>query len=108
MLVYKFTKNALEEVRIELTEFEGKEYLNIRIWFDASGGQNTIWQPSQKGITLNVDLLQEILKGLKIAEEGLKKGDPQLKLPDPEESGEERKTKKGRKNFAGSNGEIPF
>ena len=108
MLIHTFTKNALEEVRIELTEFEGKDYLNIRIWYDASKGQGQDWQPSQKGITLSIDLLQELLKGLKIAEKGLRKGEDQLSLPEPEESGEERKTKKERKDFAGSNGEIPF
>ncbi|GAI08274.1 unnamed protein product [marine sediment metagenome] len=108
MLIYKFIKNALEEIRIETSTYQGKEYLSIRTWFDASRGQNTDWQPSQKGITLSVDLLQELLKGLKLAEKGLKKEDPQLSLPDQEESGGERKTKKERKDFAGSSGEIPF
>lgn len=105
MLIHEFTKNALEKIVIEITEYQGKKYLNLRIWYDASKGQNTDWQPSQKGITIAADKLQELLKGLKLAEEELKKGKKQRSLPDSE-TRESKKKKK--KEFAGSNGEIPF
>jgi len=67
MLVHKFIKNALEEIRIETSEYQGKEYLNIRIWFDASKGQDTDWRPSHKGITISLDLLPELKKGVDLA-----------------------------------------
>jgi len=64
VLIYKFTKNALEEVRVETTEYQGKEYLSVRVWYDASKGQNTDWRPSQKGITISIDLLEDLKKGI--------------------------------------------
>ena len=36
MLIDKFKKNALEEVRTEITKYKGERYLNIRVWYDAS------------------------------------------------------------------------
>ena len=56
MLISKFKKNPLEEVRVEITEFKGEQYLNIRVWYDASENGQPEWRPSQKGITLNISL----------------------------------------------------
>jgi len=67
MLIYKFSKNALEEVRVEISTYQNKGYLNIRIWFDASKGQNTDWRPSHKGVTLSLDLLPELKKSIDLA-----------------------------------------
>lgn len=64
VLIYKITKNALEEIRIETTEYQGKEYLSVRVWFDASRGLDNDWRPSQKGITLSVDLVEDLQKGI--------------------------------------------
>lgn len=115
MKIYEFQKNALEKVVIEITEHYDKKYLNLRVWFDASKGQNTDWRPSQKGITLSVDHLEELKEGIDKAvymtvqgeifpeQEEKKKG--QLSLPDPKPK---KSKKKKREDFAGSNGEIPF
>lgn len=114
MLVYKFIKNALEEIRIEISEYQGKKYLNLRVWYDASKGQGQDWQPSQKGITISVDLVEDLQKGINKAVYEIvqaekfpekKEKDPQLNLPDPEPK---KSKKKERKDFAGSSGEIPF
>jgi len=64
MKLYEFSKNALEKVIIEISEYEGKKYISIRVWYDVSKGQNINWRPSQKGITLSIDLIQELKKGV--------------------------------------------
>ena len=60
MLVSKFKKNALEEVRTEISEYEGEQYINIRIWYDASENGQPEFRPSQKGITLNISLYDDL------------------------------------------------
>jgi len=113
MKIYEFQKNALEKIVIEITEHYGKKYLNLRVWFDASKGQNTDWHPSQKGITISVDHLEDLKTGIDKAvyltvqaeEFPEKKEDPQLNLPDPKPK---KSKKKKREEYAGSNGEIPF
>jgi len=61
MKIYEFQKNALEIVRIEITEFNGSDYLNIRTWFQ---DDKNIWRPSHKGITLALDKLEDLKKGI--------------------------------------------
>jgi len=64
MKIYEFQKNALEKVIIEIIEYCDSEFLNIRVWYDSSRGQATNWKPSPKGLTISIDLLQELKKGI--------------------------------------------
>ena len=60
-------KNALEEIRIELSEFNGHDLLNIRIWTEPrNGGSERI--PTKAGIACRVALLPEIIAALQQAE----------------------------------------
>ncbi|MBA7611597.1 hypothetical protein ES703_18825 [subsurface metagenome] len=64
MKIYEFQKSALEKVIIEIIEYCDKEFLNIRVWYDASRGVATNWKPSPKGLTISFDLLPELKKGI--------------------------------------------
>jgi hypothetical protein len=60
-------KNAAEEIRIELTQFNGHDLLNVRIWTDQrNGGSERI--PTKAGIACRVALLPEIIAALQQAE----------------------------------------
>jgi len=60
-------KNALEEIRVGLSEFNGHDLLNIRIWTDPrNGGSERI--PTKAGIACRVALLPEIIDALQQAE----------------------------------------
>ena len=60
-------KNALEEIRVGLSEFNGHDLLNIRIWTDPrNGGSERI--PTKAGIACRVALLPEIIEALQRAE----------------------------------------
>jgi len=59
-------KNALEEIRVGLSEFNGHDLLNIRIWTDPrNGGSERI--PTKAGIACRVALLPEIIEALQQA-----------------------------------------
>ncbi len=73
MLIAKFQKNPLEEVRTEITEYKGEQYLNIRIWYDASDNGQPEWRPSQKGITLNISLYDDLKAAILKAEKKIEK-----------------------------------
>jgi len=64
MIIATFNKNPLEQVRVEITEYRGNRYLNIRIWFDASEGSEPDWKPSQKGLTLNIVLYDDLRRAI--------------------------------------------
>jgi len=73
MLINTFKKNALEEIRVEIVEYNGEQYLNIRIWFDASDNGTPEWRPSQKGITLNINLFNDLKEAVLKAEKEIEK-----------------------------------
>lgn len=56
-LVHSFPKNALEEVRVYLKEFKGRNYINLRIFARVNDGSV---KPTQKGMTLSVDLFDNL------------------------------------------------
>ena len=44
-------------VRVALTEFRNRQYIEIRTYYMADDGD---WKPTRKGITLNPDLMSEV------------------------------------------------
>lgn len=67
-LIHAFQKNALEEIRVSLNVFRGKEYIDIRIFYKGDDGE---YHPSKKGVTLSPDLLSDLQEALKKLEEAL-------------------------------------
>jgi len=63
MLIDKFTKNSLEEIRTEIIEYQGRKYLNIRVWYN-SGDKEPDYRPSPKGLTLNADLVDNLKEAI--------------------------------------------
>jgi|GEM_PF-2415862 len=85
MKIYEFQKNSLEKVVVEITTYQDRGYLNIRVWFDASKGQNTDWRPSHKGITLSIDLLPELKKSIDLAIEFLDSDERDIGKDNPDD-----------------------
>ena len=67
--IYRFEKNSFEEVRISLTEFKGKELIDIRVYFKPDGEEEM--KPTKKGITISLDKFPELKKGLLALEKEL-------------------------------------
>ena len=65
VLIKDIQRNSKEIIRIEVSEFKGRELINLRIWFadrDASG--NDIYKPTQKGVALNITEFAELKDGI--------------------------------------------
>ena len=50
-------KNSREIIRIEVSEFKGRELINLRIWYQHFDGE---YKPTQKGITLDIAHYNEL------------------------------------------------
>ena len=61
-----FEKNKSEEVRVELSEFNGHDLVAARIYATSRADGTRV--PTRKGLTLNVRLLPELIEGLQAAE----------------------------------------
>lgn len=57
-LIGKIGKNSREEVQIKKVEKKGKKYIDIRVFW--SDGESEEFKPSQKGVTIPYDSLNEL------------------------------------------------
>ncbi len=65
VLIKDIPKNNNEIIRIEVSEFKGKELINLRIWYQSiDGGGNVVWKPTQKGIALNISQFDDLKDGI--------------------------------------------
>lgn len=62
-VIASFAKNSFEEVRISLTEFKGKELIDLRVYYQPDGEEEEM-RPTKKGITISSEKFPELKKGL--------------------------------------------
>jgi len=60
-LIHSFPKNPLEEIRVSLTVFKKKQYIDLRTYYKGDDGE---YHPSKKGITLALDLLPDLVEAI--------------------------------------------
>ena len=60
-------KNSTEKTVVSLSEWRDLEYVDIRLWYDASNGKNTDWKPGKKGITIKPEFLRNLKEGIDLA-----------------------------------------
>lgn len=46
-----------DQVRVSLSEFHGRQYIDVRVFFMADDGE---WKPTKKGLTLAPDLMRDV------------------------------------------------
>ncbi len=62
-------KTDTEIIRLEITEFRGEQYFNIRIWYLDKDGE---WKPTKKGVAIRPSLFPEFKQYVLEAEQELK------------------------------------
>lgn len=64
--IRSFEKNKTEEVRVELTEYQGHDLVSARVYAtrDATGER----VPTKKGLTLSIQKLPDLISALQEAE----------------------------------------
>lgn len=67
-IVSTFKKNSREQVKVILTEFHGRQILDLRVFWTPDG---STWHPSKKGLAIGVEKLPALLASLHEAVEAL-------------------------------------
>jgi hypothetical protein len=60
-LIYKFSKNSMEEIRVAISEYKGRRYISLWVWFK---NDEDNWQPGKRGLNLPLDLLGDLKKAI--------------------------------------------
>ena len=90
VIIKDIKKNNNEIIRIEISEFKGRELINIRIWFQSidSASGDLVFKPTQKGVTLNISEFEELKDGVEKLGNFIK---DQITGTKPQQPGEESK-----------------
>lgn len=80
-IVHEFKRNPEETLRVSLSHFKGRTYIDVRLFYEDANGE---LQPTKKGITVTPELWDEFRKGIVAAEKALTEAN--LWHPAPEES----------------------
>jgi len=51
-------RSATEEIHIQINEYKGKKYVDLRVYYTTDDGIN--WSPTKKGVTFPPDKLEEV------------------------------------------------
>jgi len=62
-LIASFQKNSNEVIKIQLQTWKNEPYVDIRIWVAGEDGAPGV-QPTRKGLTINAELLPDLLAAL--------------------------------------------
>ena len=68
--VTTFKKNKFQEIRVGIREFKGNDLIDIRTWTMTQGTDEMV--PTAKGVSINIQLLEELKKALVTVEKTLK------------------------------------
>ena len=65
VIIKDIQKSSNEIIRIEISEFKGRELINIRVWYQALDEKgNVMYKPTQKGVAINVAQFDELKDGI--------------------------------------------
>jgi len=56
-------RSATEEIQVKVSEYKGKKYLDLRIFYTTDNGAT--WLPTKKGVAVypeNIELLKEAIE----------------------------------------------
>lgn len=68
MLIAEMEKNPTERLRVSIEEYRGSTFIDLRVYFQDKAGQ---WKPTKKGIALNSDCINGVIKALQKASKGV-------------------------------------
>ena len=69
--IHTFRKNSLEQVRASLTHYKGREYADLRVYYQGGDGD---FHPSRKGLTLALERLGDLEEAVHKLRERIKGG----------------------------------
>ena len=71
-IIGEMEKGWNEKLIFSVSEFKGKQYANIRIYYEDDEGE---WKPTKKGITVALDTFSEFKDNIEALETYLKDND---------------------------------
>ena len=71
-LIATIPRNQLDELRVEIGEYRGHDFISIRTWTERHDSEEMV--PTKKGITVKPERLPELITALQKAEKEARAG----------------------------------
>lgn len=68
-LLATIPRTATEEIQVKISEYKGKRYLDLRIFYTTDGGNS--WLPTKKGVAVYPDSLEMLKEAIEVAQKEL-------------------------------------
>jgi hypothetical protein len=68
--VFAFEKNKYQDVKVRISEYQGNDVIDIRIWTQPPQGDEKV--PTGKGININVKLFNKLKQSVEALEKDLR------------------------------------
>jgi Transcriptional Coactivator p15 (PC4) len=68
-VLHEFKRNADETLRISISNFKGRTYVDLRLFYQPEGGEELA--PTKKGVTVTPELWDEFRRGIERVDEEL-------------------------------------
>ena len=65
-VLVNISRSATEELRVQINEYKGKKYLDLRIFYTTDNGAS--WNPTKKGVTVSPESLEEFKTAVELAQ----------------------------------------
>ena len=75
ILIDEFQKSGIEKVKIRFTRWQGREFLDVRVFISPPPGSQKAEKATHKGICLRLDLVPKLLESLSKAQKILEEGE---------------------------------
>jgi hypothetical protein len=67
-VIAEIGKNAIERVRVRLTEYAGHRLVDARVYFEGDNGE---WVPTKKGLALSAPVAKQVAQAIMEASDAL-------------------------------------
>ncbi len=64
VVILRVARGAKTETRVSLDSFDGRTFVNLRLWFMAPNG---VWGPTRRGVTFEVEALHDLQRAIQEA-----------------------------------------
>lgn len=68
-LLATIPRNATEEIQVKLSEYKGRKFLDMRVFYTTDSGKT--WLPTKKGIAIYPENLDELKSAIELAQKEL-------------------------------------
>lgn len=67
------SRNVTEQIHIRISEFKGKKFLDIRIFYTTDEGKT--WLPTKKGVAVYPENISDLQEAIELARKELESGE---------------------------------